>query len=111
MMLKLTLIVVTLLFLTAGVGLSQSTHRKPRRKRHPVSVASSWPPEKDSLLYKCTRELPLVDPVEVSEVQFARSPTSNTYETQVIKAITIHGAEAERFAYIWRRLNRGMGMA
>jgi hypothetical protein len=52
-----------------------------------------------------------VDAVEVSEVQYARSPSSNSYETQVIKSITIHGAEAERFAYVWRKLNRGMSMA
>jgi hypothetical protein len=108
---KLFVIVVTLLFVTFDVGLSQSPHKKPRRKRHLTSAASSWPPEKDSLLYKYTRELPVVDSVEVSEVQYARSPTSNSYETRVIKSITIHGAEAERFAYVWRKLDQGMGMA
>jgi hypothetical protein len=107
-MLKLLVIALALLI----VAPEATNAQRARHKRKPTHVAggveNGWPPGKDSLLYKYTRQLPTVDTVEVNEVRLG--PTEGQgYETKTLKTVTLHGVDAERFAKVWRVLNNGEG--
>jgi len=107
LMSKLFAILLVLVLAAPEAAFAQRPRRQRKRTRI-TSVETGWPPNKDSLLYKYTRELPTVDTVEVNEVRLG-SNYSQGFETKILKTVTLRGAEAERFAKVWRVLNNGEG--
>ena len=103
------LIVVTLALIMLNPALSYGAQKRAARKKHrrigTGTIATSWTPAKDGLLYKYTRGLPHVDKVEVSEIRWTKD-----FQNQVLASATLGGEQAEGFMQIWRNLNDGTGM-
>jgi hypothetical protein len=115
-------ILITLLLLAANlVAVNEAgaqTKRKHRKPRLRTVVRYVWQPEKGSLFYKLTRELPQISKIEISHIQSALHPGPLRSDeilfhgkepVRILATTTLLNRDTQGVTKFWRRLNQASG--
>ena len=105
------------LLLSATVDSRSVLAQKKTKLRSVTRVAYVWEPIPGSVFHKFTRALPKVSRVEVNQIAGREEQASGEsivfgkQHVRISSSKSLIGAQAEKFAGIWRSQKQGVGMA
>ena len=105
------------LLLSATLESESVPAQKKTKRRSVTRVVYVWEPTPGSAFHKFTRALPKVSRVEVSQIAGGEGQVAEEsivvgkQRIRIFSSKSLIGAQAEKFAGIWRRQKQGVGMA